>query len=64
MILLKENTVDGKPIEAWVVWFRSPLGLHKSLEAALLVCENYGLDPELLLQPVAVAQAGGVYEQR
>jgi hypothetical protein len=54
-----------KPIREWAVWFLSPFGLHANLKDAIEKCQQADLDPEILIQPVAVAlDEDGQYERR
>lgn len=64
MILLDHNTLDGKPIVRWEVWWRSPDGLHKTLDEALMSAMAAEMPPQLLKSvPVAIAEDGS-YEER
>ncbi len=65
MIDFKNGTIlsNGDLIQKWVVWFRSPFGLHDTLKEAKEKVESIDGDPNLLIQPVAVAvSASGLYE--
>lgn len=70
MILLRSNEIGPapglmKPIREWAVWFLSPFGLHANLKDAIEKCQQADLDPEILIQPVAVAlDEDGQYERR
>ena len=52
------------PIISFQVWFSTPRGLCTTLDEAITVAGEMGLDPELNVHafPVAVSEVEGVYE--
>ena len=63
MIDLSEETINGKLIHDYKVWWRTPLGLHKQLDAARIVAEDIGM-PIYMIRAVPVALSeDGYYEE-
>ena len=69
MINLADRTITLKgkttTIEDFAVWFRTPFGLHASLDTALAAVREGDLDPKHTVVPVAVAVGadGTTYEE-
>lgn len=54
--------IDEK-IRNWQVWFRTPLGISKSLSEAVKVLEEHKLDPTISVVPICVAISDSTYEE-
>lgn len=68
MISLLESSIHdvherSRTIDRWAVWFRTPVGLHSELSAAINWCTKNDMNPDLMIVPVPVAvAANGMYE--
>lgn len=65
MINMETQEMDGKPIGSWQVWFRTLLGLHKTLteaQEAAVACDM----PFYAIRavPVALSEDGQWYEEK
>lgn len=68
MISLVDRTISrgGRvwPVARCEVWWRTPLGLHTTLDDALAACKPLEMDPRFSVVPVAVAVAeDGTHEE-
>lgn len=53
-----------EPIECFAVWFRTPLGLHRSVAEANDTCRKHEMPPQFSVVPVPVAVGQGtLYEE-
>lgn len=63
MIDKAKNTLNGKPIQEWVVWFRTYQGLFRTQKAAADSAEATELPAEMIRPiPVAITENGD-YEE-
>ena len=60
------DTGDGKGwrgIKDYAVWYRSPFGLSRTLDEALMACNAHQIDAEMAISMVPVVMAeDGTYE--
>lgn len=54
MIRLEDQTLNGKPIKLFTVYFRTIRGLHTTLDEALKEAEEVAFPPEMI-RPMPVA---------
>ena len=64
MIIISENSagVNNQPIKAWVVYFRSPFGISRTINEAIDICKKNEFNPDLCIIPVPVAITDTSYE--
>lgn len=64
MIDLVENTLNGKPIKAWVVRFHTTLGFRDKLEDAIEDAERIMMPPEMIQTIACAITEDGDWEPR
>lgn len=61
----KTITIGGKsePIKEFACWFRTPTGLHDSLDSAIKVCVANDWPVQGVIVPISVAVGSTIYEE-
>lgn len=57
-----QGDIDERIIK-WVVWFRTPYGLSRSLPDAVALCKDGSLDPTMAITAIPVAISDSTYEE-
>ena len=53
----------AEPIARWEVWFRTPLGLCRTLDEAKAACATHEMAAQFSIMPVPVAVTATLYEE-
>ena len=63
MVNLETEELNEQPIKKFEVWWRTPMGLHNSLDVARIIAESVGM-PIYMIRAVPVALTeDGTYEE-